>query len=243
HVPVLMSTLVSNLRDQPPFVSLERPGLSPEQKADFRRLLKRSRQALSAGNGERALSFAADAVAIDSAYADAWFALGKALWKNGQHRQAKRAFVRARDLDALRFRASSDFNQVIRDLAADLGISLVPMDSAFAAVSPHGVPGHELFLEHLHPNYDGYFLMAKAVCAALRNYGFFGGDSVWAGRVVPSDSLLRERAGVTALDLELAALRIKRLTSHWPFDGRVRIAEPTQDPVVKRVATEIYGAN
>ncbi len=241
HVPVLVSTLVSNLRDQPPFVSLERPGLSPEQRAELSRLLKRSRQALSAENGERALSFATDAVAIDSTYADAWFALGKALWKNGQYRQAKRAFVRARDLDALRFRASSDFNKVVRNLAADLGISLVPMDSAFAAVSPHGVPGHELFLEHLHPNYDGYFLMAKAVCAALRNYGFFGGDSVWAGRVAPSDSLLRERAGVTALDLELAALRIERLTSHWPFNGRVRVAEPTQDPVVKRVAKEIYG--
>ncbi len=240
HVPVLMSTLVSNLRDQAPFVSLQQPGLSPEQKVALRRLLQQARSALKKGNVELARTSAEDAVTVDSTNADAWYLLAEALWWESRFRRAKIAFVRARDFDGLRFRASSDFNRSIRSLAAELAVPLVPMDSAFAAVSPHGVPGHELFLEHLHPNYDGYFLMAKAVCAALRDYGFFGGDSVWAHRTAPADSVLRERAGVTPLDLELATLRIKRLTSHWPFNGRALVSEPTQDPVVKRVATEIY---
>ncbi|MBN2000134.1 SGNH/GDSL hydrolase family protein [candidate division KSB1 bacterium] len=69
--------------------------------------------------------------------ADEVIAEARQLEKEGHIPQARKAYYRAKDLDALRFRAPEEFNQIIRDLAHEFSISVVPMDSCFEAASPN----------------------------------------------------------------------------------------------------------
>jgi hypothetical protein len=41
---------------------------------------------------------------------------------------------------------------------------LVDVEEVFRAASPSGVPGHELFHEHVHMNFHGDYLLAGSLC-------------------------------------------------------------------------------
>ncbi len=72
----------------------------------------------------------------------------------------------ARDLDALRFRSDAAVNETIREVAAaqaGRGALLADAERAFDAASPAGGPGENLFLEHVHMNFAGNYLLARTV--------------------------------------------------------------------------------
>src|SRR6185436_10208684 len=77
--------------------------------------------------------------------------------------EAKRSSELARDLDALRFRADEPINRAIRNSAtAPPGLKFVDALELIARSSPRGVAGEELFYEHVHFNFAGNYLMARA---------------------------------------------------------------------------------
>ena len=78
------------------------------------------------------------------------------------------SFSRARDLDALRFRASKEINEIIRELAKDDdNIYLVNTEEEFNRKSPFGIPGRELLLEHVHPTIEGHRVIANCFLEVL----------------------------------------------------------------------------
>lgn len=175
-LPVLIGELVSNIRDQAPFVSVRSDTLPP---ADS--VFRLARKQESAG-------------AVDS---------------------ARKLYYRAKDLDALRFRATEAFNGIIRNTAETYGCTVVPLQSRFEAKSPHGLIGGGLMHEHLHPNYDGYFLMADAFFEAMQREGMI--EPAWPDeRIRPSEGYARFW-GFTPLDSTVAALTIRHLKGGWPF--------------------------
>ena len=134
-VPVFLSTVVSNEKDQRPFIGA-------------------GGSAFAAGRADA--SFAAGG-------ADAAFAAGDSAWRVGDYAAAKRDYVAARDADLLRFRAPSAIDSVIRVLAGEYSnVHLVDALARFETASPHGVVGHETLLEHVHPNLYGYALLSDA---------------------------------------------------------------------------------
>jgi tetratricopeptide (TPR) repeat protein len=175
-IPVVISELVSNVRDQAPFVSLDGGSLA-SAKAAFQ----------AAGNFE----------------------------KNGSYAEARDAYYRAKDLDALRFRAPEEFNGIIHQLASEFNIPVVPMKSCFEAASPHGLIGNNLMHEHLHPNIDGYFLMADAFFTAMRMNRLI--SDRWDEKNIRPSSYYRENWGYTGLDSAYAALSVIQLKGGWPF--------------------------
>jgi lysophospholipase L1-like esterase len=211
NVPVILSTLTSNLRDLAPFGSAHREGLSPADRERADALLARAR-----GRSD-AIGDLEAAVAADSTYADARFALGRALDRAGRAAEARSEYIAARDHDVVHFRACSRMNEIVRDVAARRGAPLVDMEAAFAARSPDGIPGRGLFLEHLHPNLDGAMLMADAFEAAIEAMGLIA-PAPWPEGAARSREDRIWDACVTPLDLELARLRIAALTRQWPFD-------------------------
>jgi tetratricopeptide (TPR) repeat protein len=69
-------------------------------------------------------------------------------------------------MDTLRFRADSRINQIIHDVVRHnntKGLYLVDAVKVFEQNSPHGIPGMELFHEHVHLNFHGNYLLAKTV--------------------------------------------------------------------------------
>ena len=144
------------------------------------------------------------------------YAEGREYEKQGKFEDAKKAFIEAKEFDALRFRAPEQINTIIHFIADKYHISVVPMKEYFESRSPHGMIGSELLHEHVHPNLDGYFLMADAFFETMRKEHFI--DTSWnAGNIKPSE-YYRAHWGMTALDSVYASSMIRRLKSRWPFN-------------------------
>ncbi|MBN2411623.1 hypothetical protein JXQ31_08020 [candidate division KSB1 bacterium] len=129
--------------------------------------------------------------------------------------KARQLYYRAKDLDAIRFRAAEDFNKIIYRQAKFFNIPVVPMKSMFETASPNGLIGSSLIHEHLHPNIDGYFLMADAFYNSMRKEHFI--SDLWREQFIKPGSYYRLNWGYTKLDSVTAALNILHLRGGWPF--------------------------
>ena len=147
--------------------------------------------------------------------ADSLFRLAKTLEAKGDFEQAGPYFYRAKDLDGLRFRAPEEFNEIIHRIGEDYRLPVVPMKACFQKASPHGIPGDNLFMEHLHPNIRGYFLMAQAFMETMKARHLVG--KVWRTKFKEFPDRIRRQWGYTALDSLYGDLRIRILKGGWPF--------------------------
>jgi tetratricopeptide (TPR) repeat protein len=163
--PVLISTVGANLRDCAPFGSLHRADLSPAERDQWEALVRAGAELEAAGQYTAAKERYLSALAIDDQYAELQFRLARSLWALGEFESARSRFVLARDLDVLRFRADGRMNQIIRSVAtaAGRGVELLDGEALFAAASPHGVPGREMFYEHVHLSPEGNYRLAGAL--------------------------------------------------------------------------------
>ena len=105
---------------------------------------------------------------IDDRFAELQFRLGRCLVAEGRPAEARQRFVLARDLDGLRFRADSQVNAVIREVAAEeeaLGVRGVDAEQALAKsdLASDGIAGEKLFYEHVHLTFDGNYLLARTM--------------------------------------------------------------------------------
>jgi len=163
---VILCTVGSNLKDNPPFASLHRPDLTEENKARWDNLYTQGVEYESVGKYIEAVDCYLTAVEIDNSYADLQFRLGRCYWVLQDYDAARQRYVKARELDTLRFRADGRINEIIRgvtDSWTDKDVYIVDAVKVFEKNSPHETPGEELFYEHVHLNFKGNYLLAKAV--------------------------------------------------------------------------------
>jgi tetratricopeptide (TPR) repeat protein len=222
-VKVMLGELVSNLKDHEPFSSSFEENTDRKKWQEFyakgTELAKPDSYMEAIGQFEKAIQ-------IDDLPANVHFELAKCLMKTNEINAARQAYLKAKDLDALRFRASEDFNQVIWELGDKFNIPVVPMVVTFSQASPNGLVGNNLMLDHLHPNLRGHELMARAFSESMEDSRFF--PSGQRRKRVQSDSYYWERRGITALDEELASIRMQVLLSNWPFKPDITDVTPLQ---------------
>lgn len=216
-VPVLIGTLASNERDQPPFLGSVTPGADS---AAWAGQMQRAGEAAGRGDTAGALAALARAIAVDSAAANGFYARAHLLDGLGRMDEARRSYREAKDRDRVPFRAPSAMTRVIRETARRHGATVVPVLERLEQASPGGIVGDSLMLEHLHPTIHGQFLTADAFYRALRERGL---PEEW-GRTVPPEQA-RSRVPVTAVDSLYGRMVIDRLTSGWPF---VKNGDPTR---------------
>jgi len=163
---VILCTVGSNLKDNPPFGSLHPADLSPTEMERWQAAYQEGINHETAGAYDNALESCMAAAEIDDGYADLQYRLGKYYWAVAEYEKARERYTQARDKDTLRFRADSRVNQIIRDVVRHdntKGLYLVDAVETFEQNSPHGIPGEELFHEHVHLNFHGNYLLAKTV--------------------------------------------------------------------------------
>lgn len=167
---VILCTLGANLKDCPPFASLHRSDLSDAEKRNWDQIYQQGSEYERAGKYAEAARCYLAAEAIDDSFADLQFRLGRCHWLLERYEQARQRYLKARDLDTLRFRADTRINEVIRTIAAPpssgrgtTGVYLVDAEELFAQDSPHQTCGQELFYEHVHLNFAGNYLLAKKI--------------------------------------------------------------------------------
>ena len=161
-VKTILCTVGTNLKDSAPFASLHRKELSEEQLFEWNSLYDAGIELVRKGDHLQALERFRRAEIIDDRFADLQYRMALSLLATGDSERAAEHFVKARDYDVLRFRADSHINNIIRDTAAGReDTMLFDVDRLFAEVSPLGIPGDELFYEHVHMNFQGNYLIAK----------------------------------------------------------------------------------
>jgi len=131
--------------------------------------------------------------------------------REGDYLKARELYYRAKDLDAIRFRASEEFNTIVHELSDKYQIPVVPIKSYFEKASPNGLIGNNLMHEHLHPIRDGYFLMADAFYNTMKENKFISQN--WP-------SIIKDYSqswGFTDLDSIYAKMSIIHLMGDWPF--------------------------
>ena len=174
-VPIILSNLVSNIRDQVPLDMTS----SPQKKAT------------------KAYNL---------------YQKGLLEFDQGDTVTAYISLTRARNNDQVPFRGNDYINEILSDRARRHGLTIVDMENAFRRASPSGIPGSELFCDHLHPNPLGYHIMAREFQVAIATSSLLP--------AVEETQLPIKPLLVTNLDWEIGGLKVFKLLHRWPFGNR-----------------------
>lgn len=128
---------------------------------------------------------------------------------------ARAYYILAKDLDGVKFRAPEDITKVIYSISKEYNAIQVPVRKYFDNASKNGIVGDNLMLEHLHPNIDGYFLLADAFFSGMRDNKLIS-DQWDTSKIIPS-AYYRSVWGFTQLDSLVADIKIQALKASWPF--------------------------
>ncbi|MGD8501529.1 MAG: tetratricopeptide repeat protein, partial [Phycisphaerales bacterium] len=224
---VLVLTAAVNLRDCPPLASLHRNGLTSQDLHRWESFYRDGIEQENKQNPAEAVAHYLKAAAVDNHYAELHFRLGRCYLATGETKTAKDRFSLARDWDALQFRADSRLNEIAREVAAEYDgkkVQLVDAETALALSDQcrNGVPGSDLFYDHVHFRFDGDYELAKAVlpgaiCVLKQNRGLVPSES--AG--IPSRSQCAKRLAFTAWDEVNTAAGMAKMTALPPFTDQL----------------------
>lgn len=168
-VPVLLSTVASNLRDCAPFVSMN-SDMANAELAAWEQHYRTGLNLESRGLTEEALASYMAAALIDGEHAELQYRVGTCHLAMGRTSEALEAFTKARDHDALAVRADTRINRIILDAVGHYAEQdLIGLDAAssLAAQVQDGILGRETFYEHVHFTVEGNFRLARLMADAI----------------------------------------------------------------------------
>lgn len=212
NIPVFISNLVSNEKDFRPFVSV---AVDSVRFPGFNKYFKSGMEAFEKSDFLTASQVLLRADKIFDASALNKFYLGEAVYKLGDLKQAKEYFVRAKDLDGLRFRAPEQINVIIGQLCDKYSnVYLVDNKTVFENWSNDHIIGNELILEHVHPNLTGYALMSDTFYETMKKENLL---PVNKDKDMTFKQLVYEMP-VTKLDSLVGIYTVSNLKKSWPFN-------------------------
>lgn len=197
---VILSTVAVNLKDCPPFGSQSAAMLAEADRAAFTTRLAEALAAGQRGDFAAALEHLTEATRLHPGSAEARYLLATALLRNGNAEAARREFALARDLDALPFRADSRMNAAVLAWAAASpakGATVCDPEALLSRHAPHGIPGDELFYEHVHLNFDGNYWLGRAWAEVVAERVLTPAGAKPASAAWASQSECERRLGLT----------------------------------------------
>ena len=135
----------------------------------------------------------------------------------GDWHNADSLFRFAKDLDALRFRAPTEINSVIKNLAKEFHSPLVDIDSAFENASPGHIVGNNLMTDHLHPTLQGYQLIGNLFYREMDIDGLLPKSKSLPLTDLQQDSITVATFPFAPLDSIIGKYRIGLLKNDWPY--------------------------
>ena len=208
---IVLSTVAVNLKDCAPFASLHGPDLSESESNNWQRLFEAGVKAQDDGDFPLAAANFDQAKLIDDTFAELRFRRGQCALALNDAATAQKEFAAARDLDALRFRCDSRLNEIIRR-QANGEVVLADGERALAAASPGGLPGDELFYEHVHLNFQGNYILSRTVAEQVEKTLGLPENTSW-----PDVAACAQRLGYTSRDTQLAWSEMLGRLADIPF--------------------------
>lgn len=223
-IPVIVSTVSTNLKDCAPFGSLHRFGLSTQEIQKWEAWVRDGNTLRKKGQLVQAVELYLRAENIDPDYAELQYRLGNCYWELWDFVKAKKHFIRARELDTLRFRADTRINTIIKQVAEEKsgqGIHFVDSLKTLEGNSPEQTPGNELFYEHVHLNFRGTYLVSREIYKTLQNVLPDWIVRSASGRPVLTEQACAQRLAYTGWNRLAIAKRLLDQMKKPPFAGRI----------------------
>jgi tetratricopeptide (TPR) repeat protein len=206
----------SNLAGFAPFKSEHRVGLSESELATWSKHDARARQLAESGDHEAALLEIQLARSLDDRFAALWYLEGQLLSALGRYELARQVFRRARDEDICPLRAPQNLILALRDVAAHHRVPIVDFEALVDGISPHGLPGRELFHDHVHPTLEANRSLAMAIVKELQQLRIVPPDRKWS-----PESLQHVIMAVTnRIDRPLYAEQLRMLSTMLAWLGQ-----------------------
>jgi len=234
---VIVSTVATNLKDCAPFASLHREDLPQDTLRSWSELVQQGGNQESAGAYGEALKLYLAAETIDGQYAELEFRIARCLWMLKDYPAAKQHFIRARDLDTLRFRADSKINEVNRAVAsASQGVALVDAEEIFSGESPNAVIGSELVYEHVHMTPEGSYLLARAMFRQIGDKLEAKAGHAPTDADVPSQADCERLLALTGHDRHRVTMQMLQRVQKPPFTNQLNHSEQVMRLMIKASA-------
>lgn len=162
---VLVCSVAANLRDCPPFAALRRDDLGAVQGAEWTNQVQRGLAAEGEGRRAEALAAYRAAAAVDNTDAVLAFRMARCQEAEGDLSAARNEYLRARDLDTLRFRTDTALNRLVQQVGSAGGerLEYLDVEGLVGRSSSNGIPGAELFWDHVHFNFAGNYRLAASL--------------------------------------------------------------------------------
>ena len=186
-IPIIFMTLPSNIKDFSPFKTEVSYSLSEKKKRVLENIKFESEHLFSEGTLNQAFKEVEKGLEIDPNFSSLLYLKGKILLNKGMRKEARRAFILARDTDMVPLRATTRINNIIRDVAEEEGTGFVDIERIFEKKSEDGISGNDLFIDHCHPTIDGHMIIAESLLDYMLKNGIAGGykpysrDKILAG--------------------------------------------------------------
>ena len=210
HIPIYLSNVVCNEKGQKPFISKLAKNTDTTQ---FMKFFTKAQRAYVTNNYDTALVYSLIANSLDSTYAMNNFILGDIYNYTTEFKVAKKYYKKAKEFDCLRFRAPEAINQIIFDECEKHdNVYFVNSLSLFTEKSHNGICGNDLFIDHLHPNLSGNFVIAQAFFFKLKKTNFFE-----CQQNDISMTTLRKELPVIIIDSIKGELLARFMKKKWPF--------------------------
>lgn len=161
---VIACTTPVNLRDCPPFATAWSPDPDASQldrEALFRAVANETHYP------DESARLYETILHRSPTHAEALYRSGLLALLRGHPDEAARRLSAARDTDACRVRCDSVFNLLLAEAADRADVTLLDTASLFDAAAPDHIPGHTLFLDAIHPTFEGHYLLATSILSAL----------------------------------------------------------------------------
>lgn len=163
---VVLCSVPTDLRSTPPFASLHAAGLRGKELDTWKTLYERALEAHGAAEWKHARERYEQALRISPDHAESHYRLGRCLEALGDLTLARESYVRARDEDALRFRADSTINQLIRGVAEnahDRSVIFADTTAALRTTTESRIIDDSIFLDHVHLTFFGTYVVGRLI--------------------------------------------------------------------------------
>lgn len=188
-VPLLLSTVASNLSDWPP---ASRAFLGRLYPAGFAATLDEIDALLDTGDLDAARRLIDASLEAHPDDALLFYLLGKVEEASGHYARARELFYAARDHDPLPWRPVSETNDFIRQIARTTeGVYLLDIERVLEANAPNGLVGLTLIGDGAHPTLLGNTIITRAIFEKLAELGYVARDSAYFRSANPTRAYLR----------------------------------------------------
>lgn len=213
---LILVTPASNIRDFSPFKSEPSNRLSAIQIREIDSLKFGINMAMENHNIDLAEKMAKKALNIDGRNPELLYMHAKILLALDRIDEAKRAFIQSKDEDICPLRALTPIHDIVAAVSQTKNTGFVDFVNIINENSSNGIPGSELFLDHVHPTIEGNRLLALSIIQEMLREGIVTQGDTWNEDLITEISRELE----SSLDEKTHAFALRNLAKVLAWGGK-----------------------